>query len=585
MIATSTPPEWVLHPRSHPQSALLLARDLEAPPAIGHWLVNRGLADPARARQFLSPVLEDLHDPMRLLGLDRALERIQRAIAHHERILVQGDYDVDGITSTYLLHTAISDLGGNVRWRIPHRTRDGYGLTSGAVDEAQRAGCTLIVTVDCGITAVEPVARARALGIDTVITDHHEPPLVLPAACAVVNPLQPGCGYPFKSLAGVGVTFKLVEALLREGGRGRRAEDFLEVVALGTIADVVPLVGENRILATLGLERLNRTGHLGLRALLERANLAGRRVSSGQVAFVLAPRINAAGRMGDASQALRLLLARDEGEARACAESLEDDNERRRAFDGAAAIQAAERVEKELGWPDCASILLWSEDWHPGVLGIVASRLVERFQRPTLLVALDGDRGRGSGRSLPGLDLIRVLDGCGDLLEAYGGHALAAGITVTRDRLPELRERLERLVRERVSPGDLVRKLEFDCPLSLAECDQALVEWVDRLAPHGLDNPEPLYHLPHAEVVSTSVVGGGKHLRLTVRDGTAVAEAIGFGMGGEAEAVRQAGVCSILFVPTRNEWNGASRLQLKLKGIRRPAEPFASAEGPEGGSR
>ncbi|MGH7730934.1 MAG: single-stranded-DNA-specific exonuclease RecJ, partial [Candidatus Eiseniibacteriota bacterium] len=292
-----------MHPRSQPQRAALLARELGAPSAIGHALVNRGLSEPAEARQFLSPTLDDLHDPMMLLGLDRALERIQRALAGGEPILVQGDYDVDGITSTYLLLTTLRDLGGTTHWRIPHRTRDGYGLTPGAVEEARRLGCKLIVTVDCGITAVEPVASAKALGIDTVITDHHGPAATLPDACAVVNPLRPGCPYPFKSLAGVGVTYKLVEALLRERGRARRAEDFLDMVALGTIADVVPLVGENRILATLGLERLNRTRHLGLRALLERAGLAGRQVTSGQVAFVLAPRINAAGRMGDAGQA------------------------------------------------------------------------------------------------------------------------------------------------------------------------------------------------------------------------------------------------------------------------------------------
>jgi single-stranded-DNA-specific exonuclease len=570
MIATPVPPQWVLHPGSQPQRGLLLARELGAPPAIGHTLVNRGLADAATALQFLSPSLDDLHDPFQLLGLDAAVERIGRALDAGETILVQGDYDVDGITSTYLLHTTLTELGGVVRWRIPHRTRDGYGLSVAAVEEARSLGCTLIVTVDCGITAVEPVARARMLGIDTVITDHHEPSSALPDACAMINPLRPGCPYPFKSLAGVGVTYKLVEALLRVRGPSPRAQEFLDVVALGTIADVVPLVGENRVFATLGLERLNRTGHLGLRALLERSGLAGRRVTSGQVAFVLAPRINAAGRMGHAEQALRLLLARDAGEARACAESLEDDNQRRRRFDQTAAAEAAARVEQELGWPECASILLWSEDWHPGVVGIVASRMVERFQRPTILVALDGDRGRGSGRSLSGLDLTRVLDGCGDLLEAYGGHALAAGLTVTRDRLPELRQRFERLVRERAKPGDFVRRLEFDADVSLGECDAGLVEWVERLSPHGLGNPEPVFRVTRVEVDSATVVGGGKHLRLSVRDRTGSAEAIGFGLGDQAPALRRAGACALAFVPTRNEWNGGSRIQLKLKGVQLP---------------
>jgi len=567
MIATSVPPQWVLHPRSQPQRAILLARELGAPAAIGHALVNRGLDDVGSAMRFLSPALDDLHDPFLLLGLDQAVARIRHALDAGEQIMIQGDYDVDGITSTYVLHTTLVGLGGRVRWRIPHRTRDGYGLSVAAVEEAHGQGCTLIITVDCGITAVESVARARALGIDTVITDHHEPPATLPDASAIVNPLRPGCPYPFKSLAGVGITFKLIEGLLRGRGLGQRALEFLDAVALGTIADVVPLVGENRILATLGLERLNRTRHLGLRSLLERSGLAGGRVTSGQVAFVLAPRINAAGRMGHGEQAMRLLVARDEGEARACADSLEDDNDRRRQFDERAATEAAARVETELGWPECASILLWSEQWHAGVLGIVASRLVERFQRPTILVALDGERGRGSGRSLSGLDLTRVLDGCDDLLEAYGGHALAAGLTVRRERLPELRERFERLVRERVRPGDFTRRLEYDADVLLHECDADLVSWVERLAPHGLGNPEPVYRVARAEVESAAVVGAGKHLRLTVRDDSGRAEAIGFGMGGQADAVRRSGTCALAFVPTRNEWNGVARLQLKLKGI------------------
>ncbi|MGH7731897.1 MAG: DHHA1 domain-containing protein, partial [Candidatus Eiseniibacteriota bacterium] len=260
----------------------------------------------------------------------------------------------------------------------------------------------------------------------------------------------------------------------------------------------------------------------------------------------------------------------DDGEARACADSLEDDNQRRRGFDEKAAAEAAVRVETELDWPRCASILLWSEDWHPGVLGIVASRMVERFQRPTVLVALDGERGRGSGRSMPGLDLTRVLDGCGDLLEAYGGHALAAGLTVARERLPELRGRLERLVRERMTPTDLVRRLEYDGTLAIGECDARLLDWIERLAPHGLGNPEPLYHVPQVDVTAASVVGGGKHLRLTVRDETGSAEAIGFGLGAQAEAVRRSGRCAMLFVPTRSEWNGTARMQLKLKGLRLP---------------
>lgn len=567
--AAASPPQWVLHPRRSVETASALSRSLPAPLPAAHVLVNRGLDDEFKARRYLEPALENLHDPLDMLDLERAAARILEAIERGERILIQGDYDVDGITSTFLLHSALCELGARSSFRIPDRVRDGYGLTNEAIDEARRRECTLVVTVDCGITAVEAVEYARSHGIDCVLTDHHEPASVLPAAHAVVNPLRPGCPYPFKSLAGVGVTFKLVERLLQGRGGIDRARDFLDVVALGTIADVVPLVGENRVLAHVGLDRLNQHRRLGLRALVDRAGLSGKRITSGQVAFVLAPRINAAGRMGDAELGLRLLLAREEQEAADCAQALEEDNDLRRAKDGAALLEAERRVKDELE-PDCRSILLWSESWHPGVIGIVASRLVERYGRPALLVAVDGDRGRGSGRSVPGLDLTRLLDGCTDLLLAHGGHAFAAGFSVRRERLPELRARFERLVREQ-QPGEAAgQRLQVDSDVRVSECDAELVRYLERMAPHGLDNPEPLFRMLDARVREVSVVGGGKHLRMRVGDDLGEADAIGFGMGDVAPALRAAGRADLVFVPTHNEWNGDTRVQLKLKGVRLP---------------
>ena len=570
MIAPTSAPEWVPHPRRDAGRALALASELGAPVAAAHALVNRGMESADAARRFLEPGLEDLHDPFLLRDLEVGVSRIQRALSAGERIFVHGDYDVDGITSTFPLCSVLRGLEGRVEVRIPHRTRDGYGLSVEAMNEAHRRGCTLVITVDCGMTAVEAVARGRELGLDTIITDHHEPAAVLPAAVAVVNPRRPGCAYPFKALAGVGVTFKLAEALLRDRGGLEQAREFLDVVALGTIADVVPLVGENRALARLGLARLNGTRRIGMKALMEVAGLAGRPVTSGQVAFVLAPRINAGGRMGNAEQGLRLLLARDDAEARDLAQSLEDDNQLRRRYDEEALTEAAQRVESELGWPDCASILLWSERWHAGVIGIVASRLVERFHRPALLVAIDGERGRGSGRSLPGLDLNAVLAECADLLEAYGGHAFAAGFTVQRSRLPELRERLERLVHERLPADACVPRLTIDADVRLADCDLGLVDWLERMSPHGLDNPEPLFQATDLTVESATTVGQGRHLRLQVRDGTGSAEAIGFGLGTRVDEVRRARRCTLAFMPTRNEWRGEARVQLKVKGVRVP---------------
>lgn len=568
MPHSATPPVWVPHPRRSAERAGEIARALGAPMPVAHALVNRGIDTVDRARRFLAPALEDLHEPREMLGIERAAARIHQAIAARERIFIQGDYDVDGITSTFMLFSVIEELGGRAIYHIPNRITDGYGLSVEAIGRARDAGCTLVVTVDCGITAHEAVDAARALGIDSIITDHHPLQGSAPNAVAVVNPTQPGCPYPFKALAGVGVTFKLVERLLQGRGGLERARDYLDVVALGTIADVVPLVGENRILARLGLDELNHGRRPGIQALVDSAGLAGRRISSGHVAFVLAPRINAAGRLGQAEQGVRLLLSRDHGEARSCAESLEDENRRRREIDEKVLEGAVRQVESDLDYPACRSLLLWSDHWHAGVIGIVASRLVERFRRPALLVAMSGDIGRGSGRSLPGLDLTRLLDGCSDLLVQYGGHAFAAGFTVRREQLPALRERFEALVREQMRPGVFAQHIDVDSDVRVEECDDELVGWIERMAPHGLDNPEPLFQLTGVPVHRVMRVGNERHVRFHVGEGAAGVEAIGFGMGEQAAALARAGRADLVFVPTRNEWRNEMRVQLKLKALR-----------------
>ncbi len=499
--------------------------------------------------------------------LDTAVARLRQAIDRREPILLQGDYDVDGVSATELLASTLRALGGVVHTRIPHRTRDGYGLTLGSVEDARARQCGRLRTVDCGIGAEHPVAAARELGIDAVITDHHEPGPRLPQAFAVVNPRRSDCGYPFKSLAGVGVAFKVATALYAAAGRPRDAEDLLDLVALGTIADVVPLTGENRAMVMWGLDRLSRPARPGIGALLERAGLVGRRLSSGQVAFGLAPRINAAGRVGEAEAALRLLQARDSQEAADRAAELERYNDTRREHDERAAREAMERVEHELDWPRCASILMWSEEWHPGVVGIVASRVVERFHRPTFLVALDGPLGRGSGRSVPDLDLTQVLVGCADLLETYGGHAMAAGLTVSRARLPELRSRFEAEVRARFDPEQSPMRLWLDDDLPLAECTLELCGWLARLAPFGLGNPEPVFRAQGVEVDAARTMGEGRHLRLAIRDSTGRGEAVGFGWG--REAIQRGARIALAYTLERNEWMGEVSPRLLLRGIQR----------------
>jgi len=492
--AASAQAHWVIHPRRDEGRACALAAALDAPLPVAHALVNRGIDSADRARRFLEPALENLSDPRQMLGMDQAAARIHAAIAGREKIFILGDYDVDGITSTFLLYSVLRALGAQAEYHIPSRG-DGYGPTRETMDRARRSGCGLVVTVDCGITAVEAVAYGRTLGIDTVITDHHEPHDPLPGAVAIVNPRQPGCPYPFKSLAGVGVAFKLAQVLLGEAESVDRARRYLDVVALGTIADVVPLVDENRILAREGLELLNRRERPGLRALMNIARLGEKRVTSSHVAFVLAPRINACARMDDPEQGVRLLLASQEDEAAACAESLEEYNDARRGLDSSVLAEACDMLEKqrvtdlESGrTTDRRSIVLWSKEWKAGVIGIVASRLVERYRVPTLLVSRVTDRGgreqwRGSGRTVPRLSLVQLLDGCHDLLVQHGGHEFAAGLTIREENLPALRDRFEQLVSERYDPAKFTPRHEVDDDLDVAGCTHDIVEWIDRMAP------------------------------------------------------------------------------------------------------
>jgi len=570
MITRTLPTRWELHRGHSPEQAAALARELGAPAAIAQILWNRGLRDAEAARRFVEPRLEDLHDPGLMLGMDRALARIGRALERREKILVHGDYDVDGLTATYLLMSTLSSFGADVGAHIPHRLKDGYGLSTPSIEAAAADGVTLVITVDCGISAHEPIARGAALGVDVVVTDHHEPPALLPLAAAILNPHQPGCAYPYKGLCGVGVAFKLACALAETRGGRAVVERFLDVVALGTVADAVPLSGENRVLVHHGLRRLQATDRPGLRALIDVAGLTGRRINAGHIGFQLAPRLNAAGRMGSALQALDLLLTDDADRAKSLAQSLDEDNTRRRELDDRVETDAVERVERELQWPDCSSIVLWSEEWHAGVLGIVASRLVERFQRPTLLLAVQEPWARGSGRSAGGLDLTQLLTDCAELLHTYGGHAYAAGLSVARDRLTMLRERIETLARERLDLDACVPRLVVDVDVPFATIDNEMLDWLDRLPPHGLENPEPVFRSPQVKIESMNTVGNGRHLKLWLRDPSGGGDAIGFGLGERSTEFVSGTQCAVAYLPQRNEYMGETTVQLKVRGLQVP---------------
>jgi single-stranded-DNA-specific exonuclease len=497
---------------------------LGVPLVIARLLNQRGLTDLDQARAFLTPQIAHLHDPLLLTGMRAARDRIRAGVEARERIVIHGDYDVDGITSTVILRRALEMIGADVGHFVPDRHRDGYGLQPATIDRLHAEGARLIISVDCGIRAGEAALRARALGVDLIITDHHEPEAALPEALAVINPKRPDCGYPDKGLAGVGVALKVVQALL--AGTERIADvlpHFLKIAALGTLADVVPLVGENRVIARLGLAALSSGRHgVGLEALLLECGLAGKTVDSFHVGFIMAPRINAAGRMGSADAALDLLLLRGRDEAareRAglLARQLTADNTRRQAEEAAIVAEARRIVD---GDPDVGGhnlLIVAGEGWHRGVLGIVASKLSEAYHKPSLVLSVDGGLAQGSGRSIPAFDLLAALESCHEVFLKFGGHRQAAGVTVEASRLPELRHRLTAWADDRLGPADLMPRLRIDAPLGLREISPAVLDGLVSLGPFGAGNPKPVFRASPIDLVSAPRRLKERHLALLVR--------------------------------------------------------------------
>ena len=561
---------WV-EARADADGAVRLAGALGLHPLAARVLAARGLADPDAAQAFLATRLEDLPDPFSMKGMDAAVSRLVRAVESGERVACYGDYDVDGVTSTTLLAGFLRAAGADVVTYVPHRLVEGYGLNEAAVARLAGQGARLLVTLDCGITAAAEVRAASALGVDTVVVDHHTVPVELPAAAAILNPHQGGCGYPAKELAAVGVTFALVMALRRAlRARGRfgagRAEpnlkDALDLVALGTVADVVPLVGANRILVHWGLEVLARSKRAGVRALKRVAGVAeGAPVTAGQVGFRLAPRINAAGRLDDAGRGVRLLLAEDAGEAAALAEELDRENQARQEIErrilAEATDDAAARVRA-----GARGLVLARDGWHAGVVGIVASRIVERFHRPAVLVALADGAGKGSGRSVEGFHLYDALAACSSHLARFGGHRHAAGVTVERERLGAFSAAFEAHAAERLSPEDLVPRCRIDAWVDEVEITDGAAEDLARLGPFGAGHPEPVFALRGAAARARTVGAGGAHLKLALGR----LDAIGFGMGDRLETC--AGPLEAAFSIGFDEWDGTRRVQLRLRDVR-----------------
>jgi single-stranded-DNA-specific exonuclease len=567
-------PEWTFRGDPDPAIVERLERELSLPRPLCALLAARNLTDPEQAKSFLRPRLEDLHPPEAMRDLDRAAARILLAIAAGEIILVHGDYDVDGVCATALLTRWLRHLGGQVVPFVPHRRRDGYDLGEAGIEAARSARATLLITCDSGILAHDAVANAQAAGIEVIVTDHHTPGPTLPPAFAVVNPSRGDCTYPEGTLCGAGVAFKLCQRL--GALRGVPPEELwphLDLLALATVADLVPLVGENRVFVKFGLRYLSHTSKPGLRALLEVAGLTpGRALGAGQVGFVLAPRINAAGRMEHAELALRLLLTEDPEEGRALAGALDAENARRQDEDRATLVDALERLAADFDPERDYGVVLAGEGWHPGVIGIVASRVVERIHRPVVLIALDGERGRGSARSIPSVHLFEALDATREHLLRFGGHRQAAGLDIARAELPAFRAAFNRSVKDQLQ-GRLPRpQVGGDLALPLARADRELHGFLEHLGPFGMGNPRPVFWARGLRVVGSPRVVGSGHLKLRLGEGERELDAIGFGLAPRVPPGSfGGGAVDVLFQLQENEYRGTRSLQARLVDLR-PAD-------------
>lgn len=571
---------WVVRAIEKPTVVEQLQQDLNnLPPALARALVLRGIETIDEARFYFRPSLRDLHDPFLMQDMDRAADRVVAAIEKGERVLVYGDYDVDGTTSTALMTQFLRDQGlKDTVYFIPDRFKDGYGLSNAGLDHAITAGATLVIALDCGITAIEEAAYAREKGLDLIICDHHIPKAKLPDAVAVLDPKRPDCPYPFKELSGCGLGFKLIQAVLaRRGQPAEWAYPFLDLVAISTASDIVPIYDENRILMREGLKQIGIKPRLGLRKLAELANLDLATCNTRQIVFTVGPRINAAGRMGDAGRAVALMLSDNEDEADRLSKRLEQVNNERRAVDQETLQEAQRLAEQYLNARTRNSLVLYQPHWHLGVIGIVASRLVERFYKPTIMLTSVNGWIKGSARSIEGINVYQALQSCQDLLKEFGGHDFAAGVALYEEQLPEFQNRFDAAVTESLTPEMMYPIMEIDAELDLTHIDRRFWAVLKQFAPYGPENKTPIFVGRDLEVVGRprTVGRGGSHLKFAVQQKGASQrkmEVIGFGMGDGLETIQESWYRGIplemAFSIQENVWNGNRTIQLRARDLR-----------------
>ncbi len=560
---------WIIPRIPDPEAVASLQATLSIPETVANLLLIRGHVDAEKARDFLRPRLAHLHDGFSMLGLAKAVERLARACNDGETVLIHGDYDVDGICSTTIMTRTLLEFGAKAVPFIPRRIEDGYDLSAAGVRAAIDNKASVVLTCDCGTSAREPVADLCNAGIDVIVTDHHLPGEALPECLAVLNPRQDGCEYPDKDLAAVGVAFKLALALAKHLGRNDSfIWGMLDLVALATVADVAPLRGENRILVRYGLRMLTETRNIGLRSMIRAAGMQGKVLTAGRVGFILAPRLNAAGRVGHAMRGVELLMSTDEHHANTIARELEELNARRQELDHRALDEAREMLA-QMDLAETYGIVLASEAWHPGVIGIVASRIVEEYGRPTVLIALDGDTGKGSGRGIQAakFNLHAALAKCSDLLLRFGGHKAAAGITIERDRVEDFTRRFNEVCRSMLRPEDLVPEVRIDMEVALDGANEELERLLRHFEPFGIGNPAPVLVARGVRLVAPPKLIGRDGLKLRLSAGKGELEAIGWGFAPRIAQFDVAIPVDIAFRLERDDYRGESRLQARIADI------------------
>jgi single-stranded-DNA-specific exonuclease len=561
---------WKLKEQADEKSVLSLADSLNISNVLAKLLIQRGVTNYYEAKTYFRPSIESLHDPFLMNGMQEATQRVIKALTSNEKICVYGDYDVDGTCSASLMYLFLRELGASAETYIPNRITEGYGVSISSIDLLKERGINLIITVDCGITAVDEIAHAKKLGIDTIVCDHHQPKETIPDAFAVLDPIKPGCTYPFKHLSGAGVAFKLASAVGQRIGKKEMAVKYLDLVALAGAADIVPLLDENRILVKEGIELINTKPRPGILALIKSARMEPGNLSAGQIVFTIAPRINAVGRLGDAARAVELFTTEDPQKAMEAAQVLEDENTERRKIDEMTYSHAMQLVDSQIDFDSEIGIVLHYEDWHPGVIGIVASRLVEKFHRPAVMLTTIDGVAKGSARSVPGFNIYDALQNCEDLLLQFGGHEAAAGLAIEIEKLEEFREKFNLILRQNMTSENFLHEIHIDAKLSFSDISPKFLRILDQFAPFGPGNMRPVFLSENVSLVYQPRIVGSNHFVTSFKQNgnEKVFDAIGFNLGSFASLIdKDKNLVDIVYTIETVQKDGKAYPQIRIKDI------------------